>query len=219
MRLYIPLPQYGPIQLTTIVLPVGSTHMSWGFSSSIYPSYSAHGRVAWLPSNIYTNYDDAFTPPDLWLKMKLHFTSLLYIPFSASHISRLIMEYSLGSSSINTPPNRASGSWSAKSVLTVACVYSHRVRADTNIYTLRAKCNAILVSLFWHSCLTTAVVAHETQTNVSTSPHQSAARPQLASHILSIQALCGWMVPYSGDDPGLRAWRARDLTDCPIGHK
>ena len=57
---------------------------------------------------------------------------------------------------------RASGSLSAKSVLTVACVYSHRVRADTNVYTLRAKCNAILVSLFWHSCLTTAVVAHET---------------------------------------------------------
>ena len=49
----------------------------------------------------------------------------------------------------------ASGSLSAKSVLTVACVYSHRVRADTNVYTLRAKCNAILVSLFWHSCLTT----------------------------------------------------------------
>ena len=66
---------------------------------------------------------------------------------------------------------RASGSLSAKSVLTVACVYSHRVWADTNIYTLRAKCNAILVSLFWHSCLTTAVIAHETQTNVSTSPH------------------------------------------------
>ena len=37
---------------------------------SIYPIYSAHGRVAWLLSNIYTNYDDAFTPPDLWLSVK-----------------------------------------------------------------------------------------------------------------------------------------------------
>jgi hypothetical protein len=36
---------------------------------SIYPIYSAHGRVVWLLSNIYTNYDDAFTPPDLWLSV------------------------------------------------------------------------------------------------------------------------------------------------------
>ena len=42
---------------------------------------------------------------------------------------------------INLSSKEVSGSLSAKSVLTVACVYSHRVRADTNIYTLRAKCD------------------------------------------------------------------------------
>ena len=39
------------------------------FLHSIYPIYSTHGRVAWLLRNIYTNYDDAFTSPDLWLSV------------------------------------------------------------------------------------------------------------------------------------------------------
>jgi len=49
---------------------------------------------------------------------------------------------------------------------------------------------------FYNACryrpnLTAAVVAHETQSNVSTSPHRVAAGPQPAGHSLSIQALCG----------------------------